>query len=295
LIPYLKELWSRRRLVGAVVGGAALLSVIAIYNVGLFPPSISQREQVNAEGRIEILVDSAHSPIADARRDLSGLSARAIVFARLIAGGNIVRQMAKRADIPFKQIDVTGPAPPAGTSPPVEPVLLHPYGISITSAEELPILVVSTRAPTVDEAKRLAAAAPPAVRQEVEGIQQRQDTAPGRRVEFRVLGPAEAGTRDAALGKKAALGLFVALVAIGLVLILGIPRFRAAWREEEEAVHLTDQPRVRPDEPKHEPDATPAVVPEPDPSSDVVQLLSDRGGEPEEAETEATSAGAESS
>jgi hypothetical protein len=287
LIPYLKELWTRRRLVGGVLAGAALLSVIAVYNVGLFPPSISQREQVNAEGRIEILVDSAHSPIADARRDLTGLSARAIVFARLIAGGNIVRQMAKRADIPFKQIDVTGPAPPAGTSPPVEPVLLHPYGISITSAEELPILVVSTRAPTVDEAKRLAAAAPPAVRQEVEGIQERQDTAPGRRVEFRVLGPAEAGTRDAALGKKAALGLFVALVAIGILLILGIPRFRAAWREETEAAQEDDLHPDRPQEPKDEE----KLEDEPEPAPEVLQLLSDPGAEPEEAEPEATSAG----
>jgi hypothetical protein len=283
LIPYLKELWSRRRLVAALVAGAALLSLVAIYNVSPVPPSISQREEVDAEGSIEILVDSAHSPIADARRDLTGLSARAIVFARLIAGGNIVRQMAKRAGIPFKQIDVTSPAPPGSLAPPVEPVQLHPYGISITSAEELPILAVGTRAPTVAEAKRLAAAAPPAVREEVERIQEHQGTAPGRRVEFRVLGPPEAGIRDAALGKKAALGLFLVLVAIGLFLIVGIPRFRAAWREEAETMPVTDERPDRPIEPEPEP--------EPETTSEVVQLLSDRGTQPEEPEAEATSAG----
>jgi hypothetical protein len=287
LIPYLKELWSRKKLVGAVVGGAAFLSIIAVYNVGFAPPSISQREQVAADGSIEILVDSAHSPIADARRDLSGLSARAIVFARLIAGGNIVRQIAKRADIPFNQIDVTGPVPPPGQAPPVEQVQLHPYGITITPAEELPILDVVTRAPTVDEAKRLAAAAPPAVREEVERIQENQDTAPGRRVEFRVLGPAVAGTRDAALGKKAALGLFIALVAIGLVLILGIPRFRAAWREESEATQGNDLHQDRPEEPDHgeEPENEPDAVPE------VVHLPSDRGNQAEQVERGATSVG----
>jgi hypothetical protein len=281
LIPYLKELWSRRRIVGAVVMGAAFLSLVVVYKVSLAPPSLAQREKVDAEASIEILVDSAHSPIADAKRDLTGLSARAIVFARLIAGGNIVRQMAKRADIPFKQIDVTSPAAPGALAPPVEPVQLHPYGISITSAEELPILAVGTRAPTVAEAKKLAAAAPPAVREEVEKIQEKQGTAPGRRVEFRVLGPPEAGVSDAALGKKAALGLFLVLVAIGLFLILGIPRFRAAWREEEQAVSDIDQLADRPAEPE----------PEPEPTSEVVQLLSDRGSQPEEPEAEATSAG----
>jgi len=279
LIPYLKELWSRRLVVAAVVVGAAFLSLVVVYKVSLAPPGLAQREKVDAEASIEILVDSAHSPIADARRDLSGLSARAIVFARLIAGGNIVREIAKRADIPFKQIDVTGPVPPPGQAPTVEPLQLHPYGISITPAEELPILAVVTRAPTIPVAKRLAEAAPPAVREEVERIQERQGTAPGRRVEFRVLGPAEAGTRDAALGKKAALGLFVALVAIGLLLILGIPRFRAAWREESQVGQGKDSRANRPQQETE------------DAASEVVHLPSDRGSQPEQIERGATSVG----
>jgi hypothetical protein len=280
LIPYLKELWSRRLVGAAVVVGAAFLSLVVVYKVSLAPPGLAQREKVDAEASIEILVDSAHSPIADARRDLAGLSARAIVFARLIAGGNIVREIAKRADIPFKQIDVTGPVPPPGQAPTVEPLQLHPYGISITPAEELPILAVVTRAPTIPVAKRLAEAAPPAVREEVERIQERQGTAPGRRVEFRVLGPAEAGTRDAALGKKAALGLFVALVAIGLLLILGIPRFRAAWREESQVGEgKNDSPANRPQQETE------------DAASEVVHLPSDRGSQPGQIERGATSVG----
>ncbi len=232
LILYLKELWQRKLLLGISVFAAIAVPVVVVYQVSLAPPGISKRTEVDAQGSIEILVDSARSPIADARRDLSGLTTRAGVFARLIAGGNVVRQIAKQSDIPFKQIDVAGPTPFPGEAPGVglEPLQLHPYGIAITQPEELPIVKVATRAPTVEEARTLAAAAPRAVRKVVESVQEQQATPADKRIEFRVLGPAQAAMNDEALGKKAALALFVVILAICIGLILGVPRFLAAWK-----------------------------------------------------------------
>ena len=258
MILNLKELWRRRLLVGAAVLAAAAIAVFGVYRVNLAPPSIAERSHVDAQGSIDILVDSANSPIADARRDLTGLIARAGVFARLIAGGNVVGQIARRTDIPVKQIDVAGPSPLPGQAPGADESSpqIHRYGISITQQEELPILTVLTRAPTVSEARELAAAAPAAVARVVESIQEQQSTPAGKRVEFRVLGPAEAAPVDNSLGKKVALALFVVLLAIFVALILGGPRFVAAWR--------TAEPDLPPPEPQHGPPGSPAVVLLPD-------------------------------
>jgi hypothetical protein len=244
LILTLKELWHRRVLVAVSIVAAAAVSLLAVYQVSVFPPSLSQRVHVNARGSIEILVDSARSPIADARRDLTGLTARAGVFARYIAGGNVVGRIAKANGIPVKQIDVAGPEPLPGEAPGAgeEALQIHPYGIAITQSGELPILAVATRAPTVDEARGLAAAAPAAIRGVVQSIQEQQDTPLDKRVEFRVLGPAKAAPVDDALGKKVALLAFVVLLALGIVLILAVPRLISAWHAAEPVGPTTPLP-----------------------------------------------------
>lgn len=235
LILTLKELWRRRALVALSVVIAAVVSVFAVYQVSFFPPSISERAHLSAKGSIEILVDSARSPIADARRDLTGLTARAGVFARVIAGGNVVGQIAKDSGIPVKQIDVAGPTPLPGEAPGVEgeSQSYRPYGIAATQPEGLPILSVETRGPTVREARTLASAAPAAIRRVVRSVQAQQGTPPDKRVEFRALGPAQASAVDDSLGKKVALALFLAVLVMCALLILGVPRLVGAWRAVE--------------------------------------------------------------
>lgn len=234
LILHLKELWHRRAFVAAAVAAAAAISILAVFQVSLVPPEISKRAQAEGQGSIEILVDSARSPIADARRDLAGLTARAGVFASYIAGGNVIGQIAKANGIPLRRIDVVGPEPLAGQAPGAgEALQLNPYGISIVQSGELPILTIVTRAPTAREARGLAAAAPAAIRRVVREIQVQQGTPPDRRVEFRELGPARATLVDDTMGKKVALILFVVLLTIFVVAILGLPRLISAWRDAD--------------------------------------------------------------
>jgi hypothetical protein len=231
----LKELWQRRLLVAAAAALAAIVAALAVYDVGLAPPSLSKRDHVQASGSIEILVDSAKSPIADVGRDLEPLTARAGVFARYIAGGNVIGLIAKDTGIPADQIEVAGPVPLPGeaTGASAPPPELLPYGIEIVQRDALPILNVATRAPTVREARELADAAPAAVRQIVTSIQQQQGIPAHKRVTFRVLGPAQANPVADALGAKVAVVIFLVLFALFLLLILGAPRMVAAWRAAE--------------------------------------------------------------
>lgn len=248
LILILKELWRRRILVVLAGVIALLVAVFAVYNVSGFPPSLAKRADVKAEGSIEVLVDSSRSPIAGARRDLAGLAARAGVFARLMAGGNVIGQIANDAGVPEKQIDVAGPTPLAGEAPGVsEAPQIHPYGITFTSLEELPIVSVTTRAPTIEEARAMAAAAPVALSHVVKSIQLRQDTPPGERVELRVLGPPRAAVVDDSHGKKVAVLIFLVVFALGIGLILAVPRLRRAWSTVETDVPSWNPPRTEDD------------------------------------------------
>jgi hypothetical protein len=248
LIQILKELWQRRLLVVLAAVLAVVVAVAAIYDIGLAPPSLSKRDHREASGSIEILIDSAKSPIADVGRNLEPLTARAGVFARYIAGGNVIRRIAKDTGIPFRQIEVAGPAPLPGeatgaTAPPPQRL---PYGIEIAQRDELPILNVVTRAPTVAQAGALAAAAPAAVRSIVSSIQQQQRIPNSKRVTFRVLGPAQANPVADALGAKVALLVLFVVFALLILLILGIPRLVAAWRSvEPEAEAPLEQPQLR--------------------------------------------------
>jgi hypothetical protein len=240
----LKELWRQRRLVALVTIAAAGVAAVAVYSVGVFPPSLSKRDHSEAKGSIEILVDSNRSPLADVAGKIEPLTVRAGVFARYIAGGNVIREIAAQTGIPFKQIEVAGPAPLPGeaigvTAPPEH---LKPYGIAIVQRDELPIVNVETRAPGLDEARALAAATPGAIRGIVTRIQARQQIPAAKRVTFRVLGPAQANLATEALGAKAGLGIFVVLEILGLLLILGIPRLVNAWRSAGSTA--ADPPRL---------------------------------------------------
>src|ERR1700761_1152955 len=72
-ISALKELWSRRVLVVLAVVIAAVAAILSVSQVSLSPLSLSKDPTSQANSSTEILVDSAHSPIAGSKRDLEGL------------------------------------------------------------------------------------------------------------------------------------------------------------------------------------------------------------------------------
>jgi hypothetical protein len=281
----LKELWQRRLLVAVATIFAALVAVLVVYQVGISPPSLAKRDHSEARGEIEILVDSERSPIADVGRDLEPLTARAGVFARYIAGGNVIKRIAETTDIPANQIEVAGPAPLPGeavgvTAPPSK---LLPYGIEIVQRDELPIVNVGTRAPTIPEARALAAATPGAIRSIVTAIQAQQQIPDSKKVTFRVLGPAQADLASEALGAKAAIGIFLVVFALGILLILGMPRLVEAWRsvdveppaQENVGVFPHRPPPALPEDPTGAP---PALAPA-EAIAERAQLEMRRGGD----------------
>jgi hypothetical protein len=242
----LRELWKHKLLVGLSVAVAMAAAIFVSYHVSVSPPSLSKRSSVEARGSTEILVDSARSPIAGSKRDIGGLIARAGVFARLMGGGDVVSQIAGDAGVKSKEVEVAGPTPLPGEAPGIsEAAETLPYELSFTELPELPIISVTTRAPTVQEARALAAAAPEALRGVIQSVQKQQETPPTEKVEVRVLGPAQAKLEDEAPGAKVAAAVFFFVLALEIALILGVPRLIAAWRREDtEEAELAAAPDI---------------------------------------------------
>jgi hypothetical protein len=233
-ISALKELWKRRRLVALTVVLAAAAATVAVCHVSLAPPSLAKKSTAEAHGSSEILVDSARSPIAGSRRRLEGLVTRAGVFSRLMAGGDVLDRIATKTGIPSAKIGVVGPEPLPGEAPGItEAAETLPYSLAFIQEPELPIVSITTRAPTVAEARALAVAAPRALQELVKTVQTAQDTPAGERIEVRVLGPAQARMIEEGPGIKIGAVIFLALLILGLILILAIPRLISAWRESD--------------------------------------------------------------
>jgi hypothetical protein len=234
-ISLLKELWKRRLLVvlAVVIAGAA--AVVAVYEVSLSPPSLSKSSTPEAEGSSEILVDSARSPLAGSKRNVTQLVERAAVFSRLMASGDIVKEIAQESKVPAWEIAVAGPQPFPGEAPGIsEASKSLPYELSFAQAGELPIVSITSRAPTPETAKALATAAPAALRRLVQSVQLKQKTPKTEKVEIRVLGPTQVKEINNAPGKKVAAAVFFGVLLVLLALILAIPRLADAWRRADE-------------------------------------------------------------
>jgi FlaG/FlaF family flagellin (archaellin) len=233
-ISLLKELWKRRLWVALTIVLAAVIAVVAVYQVSLKPPGLSKRSTVSAQGTSEVLVDSARSPIAGSKRDVEALATRAAVFARLMASGDIVKEIASEAGLQPWEIQVTGPQPFPGEAPGISEVgETLPYGLTYTQIGQLPIVSITSRAPTTAEARALAQAAPRALEQLVAKTQKTQKTPAVERVEIRTLGPAQVSGVTNGTSGKVALAIFFGVLLVGLGLTIGLPRLVAAWRRTD--------------------------------------------------------------
>jgi hypothetical protein len=236
----LKILWQRRRLVvlGAVI--ALIAAVLSVYNVGLFPPSLTSRTNVFATASTQILVDTPGSAFADLGEEVEPLNTRASVFARFLASPVSTRLIARESKLPADAIEAQGPyeqnVPLFEQEPTAEKRSSQIIGeralyrLRFENNPNLPIISVYSQAPTEEEAVTLAAAAPVALRNYIEQIQHRQHTAPGRRVEIRELGKATGGVVNAGANKQIAALVFFVVMFFWCLLLIPAHTVARGWR-----------------------------------------------------------------
>lgn len=237
----LKTLWHRRRLVAVGVAVAMLAALLSIYRVGLFPPSLEGRTNVFASASSQILVDTPDSAFADLSYDLEALDARASVFARFLASPAAVALIAREAKLPFAAIEAQGPfdinLPEVQQAPTAERRSSQiigegaVYRLRFENNPSLPIVSVFAQAPSREEAVRLAAAAPAALRDYIDRIQVEQQTPASRRVEIRQLGSATGAIVNEGANLQIATLVFIIVLGGWCMLLIPAQTIARGWRD----------------------------------------------------------------
>lgn len=242
----LKYLWRRRRLVAVGIVVATIAAMLSVYQVGLFPPSLTGRTNVFATASTQILVDTPDSAFANISDDIESLNARATVFSRFLASPAALGLIAHQAKLPLDGIEAQGPydqnLPEFQQAPTAEKRSSQIVGegalyrLRFENNPELPIISVFAQAPTEDEALRLAAAAPAALRSYIQAIQTRQHTPENRQVEIRRLGGSIGGVVDAGANRQIAALVFIVVLVGWCMLLVPAQTIARGWREvgEEE-------------------------------------------------------------
>ncbi len=237
----LKTLWRRRGLVAIGVVIAVIAAILSVYQVSLSPPSLTSRTNVFSTASTQILVDTPDSAFADLSNDIDPLDTRASVFARFLASPAAVALIAREAKLPFNAIEAQGPydqnLPPAEQQPTAERRSSQIIGegalyrLRFENNSLLPIISVFAQAPTTAKAKRLAAAAPKALRVYIERIQARQHTPDNRRVEIRKLGHGIGGVVNKGADIQIAALVFIAVLIGWCMLLIPAHTIARGWRE----------------------------------------------------------------
>jgi hypothetical protein len=230
LISYVRLLWSRRWLTALVLVAAILVGVLVSYRVTLsLPPRLHTRVHYLGEASAQVLIDTSHSQIADLNPDPTApagyLDGHATLLADLLATSPIDQTIAQRVDIPFNQLKVT--PPPGSIVPPVKasPLAIAaeksdgaaagPYELTITVEPDLPIIALTTVAPTPQQAQQLATATINVLTERVDALATKQSVPTAERALVDQIGPPRAG--PVARGPRKLYGL----AAVVIVFLLG--------------------------------------------------------------------------
>lgn len=249
LAKILLKLWKLRLFVAV---GVVLATAAAVVSVKAF------HSAVYASASTEMLVDSPQSALADAETDLTGYTARAVVFSRLMTSPQVLQYIGRAAGIPGNMIAATGPvevngSPNTSSSPTADQngrvvSVATNYKLNFVQNPELPTVDVYAQAPTTKQAIALADGAVNGFAAFVSQLNGASSISVGKRITIRQLGAATGGVVDPSASKSIAGLIFVAVLLLWCAALLFVNRLRGQLRtvSSPEAVGTSTGPDAVP-------------------------------------------------
>lgn len=248
----IRQLWSRKLLVGVVLLVATLVAILSAYSLSLSPPGLKSRALTVGAASSQILIDSPNSALVDGAslNTFEALSTRAKIYGEYLSSLAAREEIAKLAGVPATSISSSGPFSAATGQTNYESQNSEDRANEIlqegaqsrlvfTGQEGVPILTVDAQASTADKAVNLANASFVTLQHYVTSLKVDGEHVK-RGVTVRELGAPEGGTigggNDAILMALA----FLAITGMGCAAILVVPRFTQRWRSLNQAEH--DEP-----------------------------------------------------
>lgn len=190
---------------------------------------------------LQILVDSPSSELANLSQDPAPLISRAAVFAQVMTSDAVLREIAKAAGVPPRQLTAQGPFSGSGqvldTITPAEARSSQlvaekaPYRLTFLAQQDQPVITVSVQGPTALAAARIADAVYTGVQAYVTSAQQAGATPEQHKVTLRALGPAQAGTVNNGSATTLMAAALLGVLVLGFLLIVGAEGLRRRDRE----------------------------------------------------------------
>jgi capsular polysaccharide biosynthesis protein len=228
-IEVIKIIRSRKLVVLAIVGCAVLAAVAT---------RLATRSAPKGAATVQILVDSPSSALANLVQNTTPLTARAAVFAQVMASEAVIEEIGKAAAIPAHEITAEGPYSGPGQKLDVvtpseargNQLLAQslPYKLTFVAQENEPVVTASVQAPTATAAARLANGIYPGTVAYVASLQKSMNTPSSQRVTIRELGPPQAGTVNSSAGLSVAVAAALGVLLLGGLILIG---FEGARRQ----------------------------------------------------------------
>jgi hypothetical protein len=254
-------------LAAAVCGLVALAAaVVSVSEVSVLPPSLKARQMQIAAASTHAQVEPPHTNVVDSRMDLDeveALARRTVLLTRLMTSEPVLERIGRRAGVPPQRI--------AGVTPFIENIpeqlidpesetrandILRsaaPFRLNVQPKPGLPAFDIYAQAPTPVEARRLADAAVPGLRDHLQARAVRHGVDPAGQMRLEQLGRARGDVING--GAKIQIAALTFLVVFGLcaAVLLLASRVRRGWvlarhggtGPEEHPVDRAPDPPVR--------------------------------------------------
>jgi hypothetical protein len=245
---YMRELWTHKLGLALTLFAAILAATLLLYKVSLAPPSLESRSLSFSAASTQVVVDTPESLLTNLRQSTYSLESqtnRALLLGDVMASFPVREHIAKRAGIEVGQLAVAGPVTPEeprviadpGQQPKTTDLLKSPeeYRVSVQANPTVPILDISTEAPTPKEAADLANASVGGLRDYVEDVSGQADTPSKVEVYIRQLGHATGAEVNSGAKPEFALLAFFIVFLIGSSITLWIARIRRGWEAGDDA------------------------------------------------------------
>ena len=241
-VTILRRLWRFRLFVVVIAVFAIGVGAFISYDL----PTLKSRKYTVGVGSARILVDTPASQVVDLSPEGSdSVSARAALLSSLMVDGEIKNAIAREAGLrPDQLTGVNQNAGPAVKSsvPARDRFVLSPQVTMISNNTWLPIIEVSTQAPTAEQAGKLANAAIKGLTDYLDS-KAAQEAIPGaKRLQVSGLGAADA--HDETQGPSLMLSLVatLALFVVGCGVLLGVVEVVRALRNDPQPAVASRNP-----------------------------------------------------
>lgn len=245
LAAILRELWRWRIMVAVGAAFALLAAVAVLYSITLAPPGLHPRSYELGTASTRALIDTPNSQVVDlgsgetnspANVDIGALGTRAKLLVNLMAGEALRHAIAERAGIRPEELVTFAPSAATARTPGVaapEPsaATTGEHMLILEADGELPIISVDARAPSAEQAQKLAGAAVPALRDHLARVAKEQGVPDVQQLVVQQLDPPRGTTISGGPKRLTALLVFVVVLGLACLLILVVSSVIRGWRQ----------------------------------------------------------------